>query len=120
VSNQKHRQQRRGSSSAAVADFVDLWGEGDNSFQEDPPNAVLAFLESGDDEPDDPVIVIREPRLQDGQLSYSVETLKGNLPTHAAAAGAARNRRAGRKRKRRRHSGRVIAIRNERSPSWVS
>lgn len=49
-----------------TADFVDLWGEGDNSFQEDPPNAVLAFLESGDDEPDDAVIVIREPRLQDG------------------------------------------------------
>ena len=28
-----------------TADFVDLWGEGDNSFETDPPNAVLAFLE---------------------------------------------------------------------------
>jgi len=29
----------------STADFVDLWAEGDNSFEEDPPNAVLAFLE---------------------------------------------------------------------------
>jgi hypothetical protein len=27
-----------------TSDFVDLWDEGDNSFEEDPPNAVLAFL----------------------------------------------------------------------------
>ena len=25
----------------STADFVELWGEGENSFQEDPPNAVL-------------------------------------------------------------------------------
>jgi len=67
----------------ATADFVDLWGEGENSFQEDPPNAVLAFPESGDDQPNDTVIVIQEPRLRDGQLSYSVETLEGTLPRHA-------------------------------------
>jgi hypothetical protein len=31
-----------------TGDFVDLWGgEGDNSFKTDPPNAVLAFVESG-------------------------------------------------------------------------
>ena len=28
-------------------DFVDLWGVGDNSFESDPPNAVLAFLPPG-------------------------------------------------------------------------
>ena len=45
----------------ATNDFVDLWGEGDNSFEEDPPNAVLAFLEPGDDVPEDAVIVIQVP-----------------------------------------------------------
>src|SRR5262245_60814106 len=55
------------------ADFVDLWGAGDNSFAEDPPNAVLAFLEPGDDEPDDAVIVIRDPKLGDGELTYAIE-----------------------------------------------
>jgi hypothetical protein len=27
--------------------FVEMWDEGENSFQKDPPNAVLAFLEPG-------------------------------------------------------------------------
>lgn len=67
----------------ATADFVDLWDKGDNSFQEDPPNAVLAFLEPGDDVPEDAVVVIREPHLDGGQLSYSIETLQGTLPTQA-------------------------------------
>ena len=31
-----------------TVDFVGLWAEGDNSFEEAPPNAVLAFLEPGD------------------------------------------------------------------------
>jgi hypothetical protein len=67
----------------ATADFVDLWGEGENSFEADPPNAVLAFLEPGDEVPEDAVVVIQHPRLRDGQLSYSIETLEGAVPTHA-------------------------------------
>jgi hypothetical protein len=63
-----------------TTDFVDLWGEGENSFEEDPPNAVLAFLEPGDEAPEDAVVVIRHPRLSDGHLSYSVEVLEGVLP----------------------------------------
>ena len=64
----------------ATTDFVELWGEGDNSFEADPPNAVLSFLEPGGDAPDDAVVVIRKPRLSDGRLSYSVEVLEGVLP----------------------------------------
>ncbi len=65
----------------STVDFVDLWAEGDNSFEEDPPNAVLAFLEPGDDAPEDAVVVIRQPRLENGQLTYSIETLEGTVPT---------------------------------------
>jgi hypothetical protein len=65
-----------------TADFVDLWGEGDNSFEEDPPNAVLAFLEPDDQAPEDAVVVIRQPRLENGHLSYAIETLEGTVPTH--------------------------------------
>jgi hypothetical protein len=65
-----------------TADFVDLWAIGDNSFEADPPNAVLAFLEPGGDVPDDAVIVIREPRLSDGELSYSIDVLEGTVPAH--------------------------------------
>lgn len=67
----------------ATTDFVDLWAEGDNSFEEDPPNAVLAFLEPGDEVPEDAVIVIRDPRLENGQLSYSIELLEGSVPRQA-------------------------------------
>ena len=66
-----------------TADFVDLWAEGDNSFEEDPPNAVLAFLEPGDEAPEDAVVVIQQPRLENGQLSYSIKTLEGTVPTQA-------------------------------------
>ena len=65
-----------------TADFVDLWGTGENSFETDPPNAVLAFLEPGAEAPDDAVIVIKEPRLTDGELSYSIEVLEGAVPAN--------------------------------------
>jgi len=63
-----------------TADFVDLWAEGDNSFKDDPPNAVLAFLEPGDQVPEDAVIVIRDPHLENGDLCYSIEALEGTVP----------------------------------------
>ena len=63
--------------------FVDMWDEGQNSFAEDPPNAVLAFLESGDDVPEDVVTVIRYPRMEGAALSYDIEVLEGTMPEHA-------------------------------------
>ena len=57
----------------ATTDFVDLWGVGDNSFETDPPNAVLSFLESGADIPTDAVVVLTAPSLGDD----------GNLPTRS-------------------------------------
>jgi hypothetical protein len=65
-----------------TAQFVDLWGAGDNSFEADPPNAVLSFLEAGGAVPDDAVIVIKEPHLSDGELSYSIDVLEGTVPAH--------------------------------------
>ena len=67
----------------ATADFVDLWAEGDNSFEKDPPNAVLAFLEPGDQVPEDAVVVIQQPHLQDSQLSYFIQALEGTVPEQA-------------------------------------
>ena len=65
----------------STADFVDLWAVGDNSFETDPPNAVLAFLESDADAPDDAVVVLKAPNLDGaGDLSYSIEVLDGTVP----------------------------------------
>ncbi len=66
-----------------TADFVDLWNEGDNSFESDPPNAVLAFVEPGDEAPEDAVIVITAPHLEDGRLSYAIDVLEGTVPAQA-------------------------------------
>jgi len=63
-----------------TADFVDLWAVGDNSFEADPPNAVLAFVQPDEAVPGDAVVVIREPRLLDGQLSYAIKVLEGTVP----------------------------------------
>ena len=64
----------------ATSDFVDLWGAGENSFESDPPNAVLSFLEPGGQVPEDAVVVLTEPRLSDGELSYSIDVLEGAVP----------------------------------------
>ena len=64
-----------------TAEFVNLWTEGDNSFAADPPNAVLAFID--DDTAEDVVVVIRDPRLEDGTLRYAIEVLEGQAPASA-------------------------------------
>jgi hypothetical protein len=68
-----------------TADFVDLWGAGENSFAADPPNAVLSFLEPGGKVPEDAVVVIKDPRLENSHLSYSIEVLEGTVPAEAGA-----------------------------------
>lgn len=61
--------------------FVDLWGEGANSFAKDPPNAVLSFLDEG--EVEDAVVVLRYPKLEGDQITYKVEVLESKLPAKA-------------------------------------
>src|SRR6266571_7371061 len=63
--------------------FVSQWGDGENSFAEDPPNAVVSFLEDGDAVPEDVTIVIRDPKLEGDTLTYKVEVLDGTLPAKA-------------------------------------
>ena len=59
--------------------FIELWDVGVYSFGIDPPNAVLSFLD-GDDAPDDVVVVLRDPRLEGADLTYTVDVLEGALP----------------------------------------
>jgi hypothetical protein len=50
--------------------FVDQWGEGENSFAEDPPNAVVSFLEDGDATPEEVTGTISNPQLDGDTLTY--------------------------------------------------
>jgi hypothetical protein len=62
-------------------DFVANWAEGENSFAENPPNAVLSFAEPGDRLPEDAVVEIQDPRLDGDALTYSIKLLDGTVPT---------------------------------------
>jgi hypothetical protein len=61
--------------------FVELWGEGENSFAANPPNAVLSFAMPDDRLPEEVVVTIREPRMNGDSLTYDVDVLDGKLPT---------------------------------------
>jgi hypothetical protein len=41
---------------------------------------VPSFLDENGSAPEDAVVVLREPSLEDAQLTYSVEVLEGSLP----------------------------------------
>jgi len=60
--------------------FVDQWGEGEDSFAVDPPNAVVSFLEDGDAVPEEVTMTIRDPKLDGDTLTYKVDILDGILP----------------------------------------
>ena len=60
--------------------FVELWESGEKNFSVDPPNAVLSFLDQGGESPDDVVVVLRHPQLEEDTLTYGVEILEGTLP----------------------------------------
>jgi len=63
--------------------FVDQWGEGEDSFAVDPPNAVISFLEDGDAVPEEVTLIIRDPQLKGDTITYKVNILDGTLPAKA-------------------------------------
>jgi len=56
-------------------EFVSNWGEGEDNFASNPPNATLSILEG--ETPQEIVVVLTEPRFEDGDLLYNVEILEG-------------------------------------------
>ncbi|MGZ3622268.1 MAG: hypothetical protein ACXWPG_04150 [Ktedonobacteraceae bacterium] len=63
--------------------FVDEWGDGEDSFEQDPPNAVLSFLENGDAVPEEVTMTISDPQIEGDTLTYKVNVLDGTLPAKA-------------------------------------
>ena len=59
-----------------TAEFVEHWAKGDDSFKENPPNAVLTVVEKP--EPKDVVDVLKNPRLKGKDLIYDVEVTDGD------------------------------------------
>jgi hypothetical protein len=60
--------------------FVEEWGLGENSFAADPPNAVISFVEKGDETPEDAIVILKDPQIDGDKLTYTVDMLEGALP----------------------------------------
>lgn len=67
-----------------TSQFVPMWSQGKDSFLKDPPNATLSILDGG--KVSSVVVVLRNPRLAGGDLSYDVQVLEGTPPARGGAA----------------------------------
>lgn len=65
--------------------FLELWEEGRGVFDEDPPRAVLSFLEHDSEPYSDVSVVLRQPRLDGDELTYAVDVVDGMLPSDSGA-----------------------------------
>jgi ABC-type Fe3+-hydroxamate transport system substrate-binding protein len=68
-----------------TSDFIAMWGEGDDSFNADPPNATLSVI-GGEQKVEDIVVTLSNPRLDGQDLTYDVRALEGSLPKNGRAA----------------------------------
>ncbi|WP_409763991.1 hypothetical protein [Aestuariivirga sp.] len=62
--------------------FVPFWSEGKDSFLKDPPNADISILEDGTMR--QVVATLEKPELKDGNLSYTVKIIQGEMPESGA------------------------------------
>ena len=63
--------------------FVNQWDEGEDSFAEDPPNAVISFLENEDTPPEEVTVELSDPQIDEDTLTYKIIVLDGKLPAKA-------------------------------------
>lgn len=59
--------------------FISRWAEGKDSFSSDPPNATVSVLGGEKDGVTDAVVVLKNPKLADGSLTFEVDVLEGDL-----------------------------------------
>jgi hypothetical protein len=65
-----------------TARFVPFWSEGKDSFLKDPPNADISIVEGGNMR--QVVATLEQPELKDGNLTYTVKILEGEMPESGA------------------------------------
>lgn len=58
-------------------EFVAQWGQGPDNFAENPPNALLSIFE--EDSVNDVVLILTDPQLDSGDLSYAIDLTEGDL-----------------------------------------
>ena len=58
--------------------FVEGWSLGEDNFAADPPNAVLSYIDAGDNRPEDCVVVLSDPKIDTDSIRYSYQLLEGS------------------------------------------
>jgi hypothetical protein len=61
-------------------DYLKTWSEGKDSFDADPPNAVLSVFEGDQDYLLDVVVTLNNPRYEGNDLTYDITLIDGDLP----------------------------------------
>jgi hypothetical protein len=61
-------------------EFVQMWGQGKDSFASDPPNATLSIFQDDRDKLIDVVVKLSNPLLKGDDLTYHVAILEGQMP----------------------------------------
>lgn len=61
-----------------TADVIAEWGSGDDSFAKNPPNATLSVF-GKDGAVKDAVVVLKNPKLEGDKLTFTVQTLEGDI-----------------------------------------
>ena len=62
----------------SLANFVEMWNKGNDSFKADPPNATLSILEK--DGAKDVVVELMSVEQKSGSVVFKVAVLEGVLP----------------------------------------
>lgn len=62
----------------AIDEILKQWGEGADSFDQDPPNATLSVL-GGGSHVSDAVVTLKSPKLDVTALTFDVVILEGNV-----------------------------------------
>jgi hypothetical protein len=61
-------------------EFVQMWGQGKDSFASDPPNATLSIFQEDRDKLIDVVVKLSHPKLEGDDLTYHVAIIEGQMP----------------------------------------
>ena len=56
-------------------EFVAQWGRGNHNFAENPPTAMMSVVD--DDTANDATMILSDPELNEGDLSYAIDVLGG-------------------------------------------
>lgn len=71
----------------ATKTFVEHWGTGDDSFAGNPPNATLLVFDESANKEHASVVILSDPVLGGGNLTYHYELIDGTMPDSGGAAG---------------------------------